>query len=163
MSVDIGHTEDIDRTAQNHEYGAAFWAGTVMGWAIIVYGAVLLVGDDEAEWFNTIRLVAIGIVAHDIVWLAASIGTGWALSRVLGRKVPHWITWAGWTSAIIIALWLPLARGYGDRLNNDTILPRNYAASILILLPLIWAAAAIWGLFSARRDDPEAPSPEPAL
>ncbi len=139
-----------------HEFGITFWIATAIGWAIIVYGMVLLFGDDEAEWFNTARLVAIGIVAHDVVWLVVSVGTGWLLARMVGRSLPHWVRWAGWTSAIVIAIWLPLARGYGDQLNNATILPRNYATSILILLPSIWVAAAIWGVLSTRRQGVEA-------
>ena len=65
--------------ADQDEYGVRFWVGAAIGWAIIVYGAVLLYGDDEANWFNTARLVVIGIIAHDVVWLIVSVGAGWLL------------------------------------------------------------------------------------
>jgi hypothetical protein len=135
---------------QQHEYGVLFWVGTVIGWAIIIYGARLLVADDEAEWFNTVRLVAIGIIAHDVVWLAVSVGGGWLLTRVIGREIPFWIRWGGWTTAIIVAMWLPVGRRYGDRLNNATILPRNYTNSIIILLAVIWVSAAAYGIIAAQ-------------
>lgn len=142
---------DQTSEVEHNEYGVLFWIGAVIGWAIIAYGAWLLYGDDEANWYNTARLVVIGIIAHDVVWLIVSVGAGWLLSRLIGREIPHWIRWAGWTSAIVIAMWLPLARGYGDRLNNDTILPRNYTTSILILIPVIWIGAAVYGAISRSR------------
>ena len=145
------HTGEVE--ADHDEYGVRFWVGAAIGWAIIGYGAWLLYGDDEANWYNTARLVVIGIIAHDVVWLIVSVGAGWLLARAIGREIPHWIRWAGWTSAIVVAMWLPLARGYGDRLNNDTILPRNYTTSILILLPVIWIGAALYGVASRSRPD----------
>lgn len=142
---------DATHSDEGNKYGFLFWVGTVLGWAIIIYGARLLLADDEAEWFNTVRLAAIGIIAHDVVWLAVSVGTGWLLSRIIGREVPFWIRWAGWTTAIIVVMWLPVGRRYGDRLNNDTILPRNYTNSIVILLAVIWVGAAVYGFVSSRR------------
>lgn len=133
------------------KYGALFWVGTLLGWVIIGYGARLLLADDEAEWFNIVRLVAIGIIAHDIVWLSLSVGAGWLISRIIGREIPFWVRWAGWTTAIIVAMWWPVGRRYGDRLNNDTILPRNYTNSIVILLAVIWLGAAAYGFASSRR------------
>jgi len=154
MSDDlIDSMSDPSVEGDHNEYGALFWIGAAFGWAIIISGAWLLYGDEEANWFNTISLVTIGIVAHDIVWLIVSVGAGWLLARLIGREVPHWIRWAGWTTAIVLAMWLPLARGYGDRLGNDTILPRNYTTSILILLPVIWTGAAIYGAISRSRSD----------
>lgn len=147
---DDATTDKVQHIESEHEYGALFWTGTVLGWLIIAYGAKLLFDDPEASWFNTVRLVAIGIVAHDIVWLAISVGVGWLLSKALGTKVPYWIRWSGWTSAIVIAMWFPLWRGYGDRIRNDTILPRNYTASIFILLAVIWLAGGAYGYL--RRD-----------
>ena len=132
------------------KYGALFWVGTILGWLIIVYGARLLLADEEAEWFNVVRLVAIGVIAHDIVWLTLSVGTGWLVSRILGREIPFWVRWAGWTTAIIVAMWWPVGRRYGDRLNNDTILPRNYTNSIVILLAVIWLGAATYGFAFLR-------------
>jgi hypothetical protein len=144
---------DTQSSEEQKKYGVLFWFGTILGWAIIIYGGRLLLADDAAEWLNTVRLAAIGIVAHDVVWLAVSVGTGWLLSRVLGREIPFWIRWAGWTTAVIVAMWLPVGRRYGDRLNNDTILPRNYTNSIVILLAVIWVGAAVYGFGSSRRDD----------
>jgi hypothetical protein len=142
---------DSQSGGEQNKYGVLFWVGTVLGWTIMIYGARLLVADDEAEWFNTVRLAAIGIIAHDVVWLAVSVGTGWLLSRIIRREIPFWIRWAGWTTAIVVAMWLPVGRRYGDRLNNDTILPRNYTNSIVILLAVIWVGAATYGFVSARR------------
>ena len=148
MSAEVERT--TGESEQQHEYGVLFWVGTVIGWAIIIYGARLLLADDEAEWFNTVRLVAIGSIAHDVVWLAASVGGGWLLTRVIGRAIPFWIRWGGWTTAIIVAMWLPVGHRYGDRLNNATILPRNYTNSIVILLAIIWVSGASYGLVSVR-------------
>jgi hypothetical protein len=134
-----------------HEYGALFWVGTLVGWAVIAYGAKLLYDDPEASWFNTARLVALGIIAHDIIWLAVSIGLGWLCARIIGRAVPFWVRWAGWTSVIVLAMWLPVWRSYGDRIGNNTILPRDYTMSILVLLPLIWIAAGAYALVQRRR------------
>jgi hypothetical protein len=140
-----------DGAADDHGYGVLFWVGALLGWVVIAYGAILLFGDEEAEWFNTVRLVAIGVIAHDVIWLAVSVGSGWLLSRVLGREIPFWVRWGGWTTAIIVAMWLPVGRRYGDRLNNDTIIPRNYTNSIIALLVVIWVAAAAYGLIDERR------------
>jgi hypothetical protein len=142
---------EVSDVRTRNKYGVTFWIGTAVGWSIIIYGARLLFADDEAEWFNTVRLVAIGIIAHDVVWLTISVGGGWLLSRIVGREIPFWVRWATWTTAIIVAMWLPVGRRYGDRLGNDTILPRNYDHSILVLLAVIWFGAAAFGLAASRR------------
>ncbi|NND75514.1 MAG: hypothetical protein HKN44_10970 [Ilumatobacter sp.] len=142
---------DQPNADRERDDGALFWTGTVLGWAIIAFGLKLLFDDPEASWFNTLRLTAIGIVAHDIVWLAVSVGGTWLVMRALGRDIPHWIRWATWTSAIVIAMWFPLWRGYGDRIRNDTILPRDYRASIIILLIAIWLGGAAAALVARRR------------
>lgn len=151
-------------------YGATFWVGTAVGWAIILYGAKLLFDDPEASWYNTVRLAAIGLVAHDVVWLGLSVGVAWLAARALGRPVPFWVRWATWTTAIVVAMWFPLWRRYGDRLRNDTILPRDYATSIVILLIVIWVAAFAYELVRRRRavaspvgdqpPDPDSSGPE---
>lgn len=131
--------------------GALFWVGAVVGWAVIAYGAKLLFDDPEASWYNTLRLLVIGLVAHDVVWLGLSVGVGWLGARLLGRSIPHWIRWGAWSSAIVIAMWFPLWRGYGDRIRNDTILPRSYGWSIVVLLGLIWIGAVGYELIRRRR------------
>lgn len=153
MSADAGSNpaaEDAPHAVAPTPYGTLFWAGTVLGWAIIAYGLKLLFDDPEASWFNTLRLTAIGLVAHDAIWLAVSVGGGWLLARALGRSIPHWVRWSAWTSAIVLALWFPLWRGYGDRIGNPTILPRNYSASIVILLGVIWLIGASSAVVAKR-------------
>lgn len=94
--------------AAGSKYGALFWVGTILGRVIIGYGARLLLADDEAEWFNIVRLVTIGVIAHDIMWLTLSVGAGWLISKIIGRVIPFWVRWAGWTTAIIVAMWWPV-------------------------------------------------------
>ncbi len=155
-----GAAEHHDDLAGHHgadqdEYGVWFWLGAAIGWAIVGYGILLILGDPEANWKETGRLVAISIIAHDVVWLGVSVGVGWLLARVLGRTVPFWIRWATWTTFVLGAMAFPLVRRYGDRFGNDTILPRNYTTSFVVLVAIVWVGAATYGLvgrFLTRRD-----------
>lgn len=133
-------------------FGIAFWVGTVIGWIAIGYGVWLLVDDPEAQWVHTLSLAAIGLIAHDVVWLGVSISVGWVLARLLRRRtVPHWLRWGTWTTAIVTAIWFPLWRGYGDRIGNETILVRDYTWSIVVLLIVIWSTAIFSAVFVAVR------------
>jgi hypothetical protein len=147
-----------DHTEPANTYGRAFWIGAALGWLMIGYGVKILLADPEANWKETARLVAISIVAHDVVWLGVSVGAGWLVARALGRPAAFWIRWASWTTCVLIVMAFPLVRRYGDRFGNDTILPRDYTTSLIVLVVLVWIAAAAYGAI-ARHHSPGHQSP----
>lgn len=47
-------------------------------------------------------------------------------------------------SAVVLLVSWPLLGGSGRRRDNPTILPRDYTTSVLVVLAVIWVAAAAW-------------------
>lgn len=124
--------------------GVAFWVGTAAGWALIAWGVrgVLLHRVDTRP-AQLLRFFATGLLAHDLVFAPAVLGTG----ILIARRIP-----ARWRSPVQAALLIvgttalyayPLVRGYGHAHRNPTSLPHNYAAGLAIVGIAVSAAAGV--------------------
>lgn len=131
-SVGESRPGDARRTATR---GPWAWLAIVGGWAVMVVAVIGAIRDpllgSSASWIVWVLGVA---VVHDAVVLPIVVGCGW----LLGRFAPA--AWrAPWRVALVVGAVLvlstwPIARRWGARSDNPSILPLEVGRNLLVLL-----------------------------
>jgi hypothetical protein len=90
-------------------------------------------------------------VLHDAVLLPVVVGAGWVLGRVLPAA---WRT--PWRIALVVGAVIslavfPIARRWGARDDNPSILPLDVGRHLLVLLALLAATALVASLVNTVR------------
>jgi hypothetical protein len=126
--------------------GAGFWIALVVGWAVIAFGALQLIG--EKNGFGGATQVATWVVAghavHDLLIapLVCLIGIGVASLLAEPWRTP--IRSGLIASALVVAVAYPALRGYGRKPNNPSVLPLDYTTAVLTVLGVVWGVVAVW-------------------
>lgn len=137
-------------TPEDEPRGARFWGAFALGWGLIGFGVWTVF--DRAGATRPVEFAAwfLGLaVLHDLL---VSPALSFA-ARAFGSRIP--VRWRGIAlgaavvsgSLILVAL-PPLL---GDPADNETLLPRNYAAGLVVALASVWAVAVVSGAVVARR------------
>ena len=142
--------------------GPFAWGVIAVGWVVIAVALVAGFTDDRlggpGSWITWLLGAAI---VHDAILLPFVVLVGVVLARV----VP-----AAWRPAVraalvvggIVALTVwPIARRWGARDDNPSILPLPVARNLAILLGALAVAALVAGLLSSRRSRTDADGIEP--
>ena len=135
-----------------------FWAGAVIGGAIIAWGAAGLIADNGAGVTGT-RLVPWlawlfgALVVHDavIVPLTMLAGRATRRARPLVIRTPLQVALALTGVVTLYAVPLLLGYGRGAQPGNASVQPLNYRTSWLVVVALVWLAAAALAGWPALR------------
>lgn len=142
--------------------GVAFWVGLVAGWALIGYGiGALLDNPDDTHPDRLARWFVGGVVAHHLVVAPFVSLVGWGLAQVLPRAARGAVAGGLVVSAAVLVYAWPSIGGYGERPDDPSALPQNYAAGAAATLGLVWLVTLIlvWRRLRGRPQHPAAPSP----
>jgi hypothetical protein len=139
-------------------YSRLFWIALPVGVAVMVFGAVGLIGDVGLSGGTDVARWLVGAdIAHDFVLapLACLIGAG--VARVLPRRARAPVNAALITSGVLLIVVFPALRGYGrDTVpDNETVQPLDYTTATLTALAVVWAIAAVWLAFRLATSDRE--------
>ncbi len=142
----------------NRSNRTVFWLGQAVGIAIILFGVRGLLDARLGAPSSFARFFFGGVIAHDLILAPLVFATGWAIKRL----VPGW-SWPTIRNALFVSVAValfsyPFIRGFGRRASNETVIPRNYAEGLLLVLGVVWTAAA--AALIARR--PRAGQPDPS-
>ena len=137
------------------------WLAIVAGWALMIVAVIGAIRDpllgSSVSWIVWVLGVA---VVHDAIVLPIVLGCGW----LLGRFAPA--VWRGpWrfalvVGAVLVLSTLPIARRWGARSDNPSILPLEVGRNLLVLLAglalgaLLASVAETW---RTRRRSPGGP------
>jgi hypothetical protein len=91
------------------------------------------------------------LVAHDFIVLPATLGVGAAVVRFAPTWARRPIVAALVVSAAVTAVALPLVIGKGRIADNPSAFPQRYGLHLLVVLAVVWAAAAVWAVVKLRR------------
>ncbi len=139
-------------TSSEGEGDAVFWAGVAIGWTAIGIGLFgVLDHPGSANAFKVFRL----LVGLNIVNDAIVIPTVLVLAFAVRRLAPRWLilpaqVWFIMAGTVVVYAY-PLVGGYGRSKVNSSILPHDYAHSLLIVLGSITLFSALLALRSWRR------------
>jgi hypothetical protein len=134
------------------EGGAVFWAGVVIGWTAIGIGLFGVFDHPKsANAFKVFRLLVGLNIVNDAVVIPALL----LLAFAVRRYAPRWVllpaqVWFIMVGAVTVYAY-PFVGGFGKAKVNPSILPHNYAHSLLIVLTCVTAFSALLALRSWRR------------
>jgi hypothetical protein len=115
-----------------------------MGWAVIAFGLRgIFQHSVDTRPADLARFVVGGALLHDLVVAPLVILAGVAVARLVPRRARASVQVALVASGIVALFSYPLVRGYGLAANNPTSLPHNYGKNLLIVLGVVWTAAAV--------------------
>ncbi|MDQ3384929.1 MAG: hypothetical protein M3503_02785 [Actinomycetota bacterium] len=143
-------TPDEHRPTMDDEYPSgyprAFWAGLLVGWAVIAIGIRgLLVNEDARMGTNPggwVVLLVQSNLAHDLVLVPAVLLVGVLVARFVPAGVRAPVQGGLIVTGVIVLFAFPFVRGYGIKPDNPTILPQDYGRGLLIVLGVVWAVTA---------------------
>ncbi len=158
MSNDTGATPSAPGEGDLRP-GPLAWATIALGWAVMGVALLGAAGDDRLGGLGSWGRWLVGAaVVHDLIVLPAVLGAGWLLTRLVPTpwRVPV-------RTALVVALvvtvsvW-PIARRWGARADNPSILPlpvgRNLAIMVVVLLVSAIGVGAV-GAWRGRSAEPE--------
>jgi hypothetical protein len=132
--------------------GAGFWVSAGIGWAVIGWALWQIARHRvDARPAQLARFVVGGIAVHDLLVVPVTLAAAALVRRVAPRPARRWVQAALFAAAVVAAFAYPLVRGFAHRLGNPTSLPRNYTASLLVVIAVTWAVLAVVALGRAGR------------
>ncbi|HEY8018091.1 MAG TPA: hypothetical protein VIG53_01220 [Actinomycetota bacterium] len=135
--------------ADTSRHGPLFWTGVGIGWLVIGFGVWSLITKPGATHPPEAAAWIVGLaLAHDLVLAPIALTVAWILRRVVPRIARGLVLGALAISAIVALYALPLVRRFGAQADNPSFLPRNAGAGLVLVIALVWAAAAL--LLAAR-------------
>jgi hypothetical protein len=126
----------------------------LMGYAVL--GALT---DPDVRPIPHLLFLAGVLVAHDVVVLPLAIGVGVLVDRCLPVRFGIAARVAGFITATLLVVALPLVLGFGRRPDTPSALPLDYGRALALTTAAIWTAAATAAL--ARRGGRPTPPRRP--
>lgn len=131
---------DGDRQA----HGRLFWISLVAAWAVIGFGLVSLLTHARATRPLAFTAYLLGSVfVHDFVLVPMVLAVGVLAGRRLPGTVRGPVLGGLVVSGVLILASYPVLRGSGRLAGNPSLLPRDYAAGLLLVLLAVWGVTAI--------------------
>ncbi len=130
--------------------GKLFWAGVIVGWAVISFGVWGVFRDARQTSPANLGLWLAGsALVHDLL-IAPAV---FAFARILGRYVPPrprpFLQAALIITALVAAFAFPFVGGFSRVADgNPSALPGNYAIGFFVVVGAAWA---VIGLLAWRR------------
>jgi hypothetical protein len=123
----------------------------VLGLVAIGYALRGALGDPDITRVRHVGFLVTVLVAHDGLLMPAIAAAGVLVHRFVPPPHRAVLQAALVASAAVTVVALPLVLGYGRSADNPSALPRDYRHGLLIVLALIWLAAAVGLLGRSRR------------
>ncbi|WBB50460.1 hypothetical protein O3597_08365 [Verrucosispora sp. WMMA2044] len=114
----------------------------VGGCLLMAYAVVGALTDADLTPGGVLLFLAAVLVVHDVVWMAAVLAVGVALTRVPSRYRPT-IRAAVITVAAVTVVGLPLALGFGRVADNTSVLPLPYGRNLVAVLLAVAATTLL--------------------
>jgi hypothetical protein len=136
--------------------------GLVVGGCLLMaYAVVGALTDADLTPGGVLLFLAAVLVGHDVVWMAAVLAVGVALTRVPpGCRTA--VRTAAITAAAVTVVGLPLALGFGRSADNTSVLPlpygRNLVAVLLAVAGTTLLACVVRRRAAADRKESERPA-----
>ena len=132
--------------------GRLFWAGVVVGWALVAVGIRGMLSQEEAANPAYVARVMVGAaIVHDLVLAPLVCGLALLLGRLVKPPVRALVQ-AGLIASALVSLYSwPFVRGYGRAPTNPSALPQNYGRGLVIVLAAIWVVVAALAALAARQ------------
>ena len=132
------------------KYSPLFWPAVLVGWAFIANGVRGVLENHRVVHLSGFLRVFVGaLLVHDVLLAPFVIALGTIVSRVVRPAIRAAVQAGLIISGVVVLFAFPFVRGYGRVPDNPTILPRNYAQGLAMVLAVVWlgvvaVAAVAW-------------------
>ncbi len=136
----------------DHRPGPLAWSVIVLGWVVIAVAVLGAVGDERLGGIGSWATWIVGAaLVHDLVVLPSVVLVGWLLTRWVppAWRVP--LRTALVMSAVLAATVWPIARRWGARPDNPSIVPLPVARNLAWIVAALLAGAIGVGAVRAAR------------
>jgi hypothetical protein len=136
-------------------YSRLFWPAVLVGWGCIANGVRGVLENHRAVHLSGFLRIFVGaLLVHDLLLAPFVIAIGTVVARIVPRPIRAAVQAGLIISGALVLFAFPFVRGYGRIPDNPTILPRNYAQGLALVLAVVWLsivalAAILWR--SSRR------------
>ena len=121
--------------------GRLFWSAVVVGWGIIAFGVGGALVDSRLTHPRSMAIWLVGcLLVHDFVVAPLVFGVGRALRRVVAGPDRKLLQSFLLLSGVIFLVSVPVLGRFGQRPDNPTLLPRDYAVGLIVALVAVWGA-----------------------
>ena len=125
-------------------YGKTFWVALVVGTAIMGFGVVSLVQRSGATRPPSFSLFFLGAIAlHDFVLTPTVMAFGRLLSPRLPRPARGLMLGAAIVTGTVALASVPVLFRFGRLPSNPSLLPRDSALGLLVVLAAVWFVTGV--------------------
>lgn len=133
-------------------YPKLFWPALLVGWAFIANGVRGLLENRQVAPISGFGRIFVGAaVVHDLLLAPFVLAVGTLVARLVPRAIRPAVQAGLIISGSVVLFAFPFVRGYGRVPDNPTILPRNYAQGLVLVLAVVWLAVASLAVVGWRR------------
>ena len=122
-----------------------------VGIVAIAFGALRILSSPEAtKPLQLAKWLIAAVILHDAIFAPATVVVGWAVAKLVRGRAQAYVQ-AGLAVAVATTLIaLPLMYRHGKSAPGTTLLTRNYAMNLLVLLAVIAVGVAIAFVVTGR-------------
>ena len=120
----------------------------LLGLIVGGYGAVLVWENPPVIIIRIVVWALVGIVLHDLVFAPVCAALGFAGRKVIPWRLSQPIALAVFCSVVLVFLATPVYGKPGMRLDNMTVLDRNYPLGLWISLAIVWTCVPVYYLIT---------------
>lgn len=118
----------------------------------IAFGVVrILTSADATKPLQLIKWLIAAVILHDAILAPATVVVSWAVARVVKGRAQAYVLAGLAVAALTTLVAMPLLYRHGKSAPGTTLLTRNYAVNLLVLLAVIAVGSAIAYLVLGRR------------
>jgi hypothetical protein len=131
-----------------------FWGGVLVGWTVILAGVVGVFVDARLTHPRSMAIWIVGcLVAHDFVLAPIVFGIGKTLRRVVSGPERKLLQSCFVLYGALFGVSIPVLGRFGQRPDNETLLPRDYGVGLIVTLTVVWLSttAVFFALWWRRR------------
>ncbi|BBY59218.1 hypothetical protein MSAR_23540 [Mycolicibacterium sarraceniae] len=115
-----------------------------LGLALGAYGVVLVADNSSQVIVRIVVWALIGVLLHDAVFAPVCVALGFAARRILPHRWWTPVLVAALMTVVLVLLAIPVYDKPGVRLDNLSVLDRNYEAGFWIALGVVWGSALLY-------------------
>jgi hypothetical protein len=122
----------------------------IVGVVLVAVGVRNLLDEDRADLLNAVIWLGGGVLAHDLLLAPATL----VVVAVTISFLPRWMRKPATVGFVVLATVtvaaIPVLGRFGARIDNPTLLDRNYVGGWLLLAATVLAAVAVGAALGRR-------------
>lgn len=122
-----------------------------VGIVAIAFGAIRILTSNQAtKPLQLAKWLIAAVILHDAIFAPATVVVGWAVARMVRGRAQAYVLAGLAVAAVTTLIALPLMYRHGKAAPGSTLLTRNYALNLLVLLAVVVLGSAIAFVVTGR-------------